>query len=318
MKYIVTGACGFIGSYLTNRLLNNGHQVVALDDLSSGKRKYIPQDHPNLTFLYCDISDWRVLLGNVDHFKDVQGIFSLAAIARIQEAISNPRRCNEVNVLGTFNMLELMRNHNIPKIVFSSSSSIYGLKNNPPQKEDMKPDCLNPYSLSKLIGEKYIKIYCDLYGINGVSLRYFNVFGPREVVDGPYGTVVGKFFKQVLGDKTPITIVGNGSQSRDFTYVEDVVDANLKAMQYSGHGEVFNVGSGYNYTVEKVANMILENLNKPGYKVYIPPRPAEAYATLADISRAKELLGWEPKYNLEKKLLEERDYYESFYNTKKV
>jgi nucleoside-diphosphate-sugar epimerase len=224
-KYIVTGGAGFIGSNLVKRLLSDKHIVLIIDNLSSGFIEYLPK-HPYCYFLNADISDYKSLLrfeylaGNT--FKYVEGVFHVAAQSRIQPAIKDPDLAHDNNVTGIYNILKLMKEKEIKKIVFSSSSSIYGLKNGCPQNEEMSADCLNPYSVSKYIGEQYIKTWCKLYGISGTCLRYFNVWGPREPINlSTYNPVIGLFFKQILKEKKPLTIVGDGSMKRDFCLTKD-------------------------------------------------------------------------------------------------
>ena len=313
-KYIVTGGCGFIGSHLVSRLIVEGYQVVVIDDLSSGWLTYIPYTHKNVTFIKTDISNNEQLKLHYDVFRGAECVFHLAAQARIQPTLENPHLCHDVNITGMLNILEMMRALNIKNIVFSASSSSYGLVNPCPQSEGMPVDCLNPYSMSKHIGELYIKTWAKLYGLSGICLRYFNVFGPREVLVGQYAPVVGIFFRQVYQDKTPMTIVGDGEQRRDFTFVRDVVRANIMAMEAQEKdqylGVVMNVGSGKNYSVNQVKDLVAKITDMPtSYFINTPSRPAEAKETLADISRITNALGWKPEYNLETALPELNAHY---------
>lgn len=299
-KYIVTGAAGFIGSHIVDSLLKDGNRVVGIDDLSTGFLENL-RHHPNLTFVKCDISNWSDLVYKFGFMKNVDGLFHLAAIARIQPAIQNPVRTHEVNVNGTFNILEMCRILDIPKIIYSTSSSTYGLKNKCPLKEGMPTDCLNPYSVSKHIGEDYVRSWGRMYGILNMSLKYFNVYGIRSPLHGQYATVIGLFYRQLIKETSPMTIVGDGNQTRDFTYIADVVNANRLAMdmvEESNTGMMLNIGSGKSYSINKVAEMIGNSINSNIGTVNIPPRPAEARDTLADIELAKKTLGWEPKHSL--------------------
>lgn len=316
-KYLVTGGAGFIGSHLVERLLNEGHQVVVLDNFSSGFHANLPK-HDNLNVVKVDIANWFSIIDNLSHFKDADGVFHLAAFARIQPSIANPRLCMLSNVTGTQNVLEMMRLLDIDKIVYSASSSSYGLKNKPPLTENMESDCLNPYAVSKLTGEHYCKTWGKLYGIKNVALKYFNVYGPRSPIGiGAYSPVIGLFFRQVLKDETALTVVGDGKQTRDFTYVGDVVDANVKAMQNlegeaSADGLTINIGTGKAYTIKEIAQRVKKVLSsiKSNIKIqHIDPRPGEAQDTLADISLAKSVLGWEPQVTLDQALEHLKIYY---------
>ncbi|MDO8659569.1 MAG: SDR family NAD(P)-dependent oxidoreductase [Candidatus Parcubacteria bacterium] len=339
--YLVTGCAGFIGSNLAERLLKDGHTVIGVDDMSTGLQENLDllksfnlQETGVFKFLNTDISNGDFVKTFIQYLDDyytaslifpsakIQCVFHMAALARIQPAIQNPTECLNRNVLGLMNVLELMRLLKIENIIFSSSSSVYGLKNkdNLPLKEDYEPDCLNQYSWSKYAGEQLIKVYCNLYGVNGISLRYFNVFGPREVLNcGEYSPVLGLFYQQVLKDKQPMTIVGDGEQTRDMTHVFDVVDANLKAakqciegIKSRFHGEVFNIGTGQDISILGLVESIKSLLRQDGIKsscVHIDARPGEAQATRADISRAEKFLGWKPQISFSDGLLRQKKYY---------
>jgi len=321
-KYIVTGCAGFIGSNLTDRLLKDGHKVIGVDNLSSGFKDYLQIESSNFIFLEGNIVNYEFLSRSKKLFNDVFGVFHVAAQSRIQPAIQNPFLAHSNNITGIFNILEIMRDCDIPRMVFSSSSSIYGLKNDCPQREDMEPDCLNPYSLSKYVGEQYIKTWCKLYGIDGCSLRYFNVWGPREVIHlKDIAPIVGLFFRKILLDKVPLTIVGEGSQRRDHTYVSDVVEANVLTMNYKErmNGEVFNIGTGKNYTILELAEMVLKSLGMDESHIeYLPPRPGESRATKANNTKAKEWFGWEPKVFLEQQIENHKNYYLNKWNLNSI
>lgn len=290
----VMGGAGFIGSNLVDELMMQGHEVTVLDNFSEGK-------HENL-------SKWRgnerlqVVRGDIRDFETVkrcvanrEWVFHLAAMSRIQPSITDPLLAFSENYMGTANVLEACRIGGVKRVVYSASSSAYGLKNPIPNVEDMPTDCLNPYSLSKKGGEELCKLYNDLYGLSTVSLRYFNVYGPRHQEEGSYATVIAIFRKQKrLGQK--LTIVGDGEQRRDFTFVGDVVRANMLAAMNREATGVFNIGTGQNYSVNELAGMV------GGATVNIPPRPAEARITLADNSRARSVLGWKPQVTLQQGL----------------
>ena len=285
-KLLVTGGAGFIGSNLVDELVRLGHKVVVVDNLSLGKKEHL---NPKAKFYNRDIRDYEAIK---PLFKGVDCVFHLAAQPRIQPSIINPAESFSNNVLGTFNVFLAARDNKVKKLVYSASSSAYGDQKTLPLVESMNPNCKNPYALFKYMGEEMAHLFFTLYGLPVVCLRYFNVYGERQSLSGAYATVVGIFLKQKKNGK-PLTIVGNGNQRRDFTYVKDVARANILAMRSKqAVGHLINIGSGKNYSVNEVARLIDKN------HVFIPPRPGEAKLTLADISKAKKLLGWQPKTKL--------------------
>lgn len=307
------------GSHLVHRLIKDGHEVVVLDDLSTGNYFYMPKSD-KLTFLNIDISTWGRIWSRRSKLWGIDGIFHLAAFARIQPSLKTPVRTHEINVKGTLNILEIMRKNNIKNIVYSASSSSYGLKAKLPCTEDQPYDCLNPYAYSKAAGEMLCKSWGISYGINNVCLKYFNVYGPRSPENGSYAPVIGLFFRQALKDYSNLTVVGDGEQRRDFTYVDDVVEANIRAMYKletdtnTVSGLTFNVGCGKNYTINEVAAMVLESLQKDGLSpnikiVHTDARPGEARETLADINLSKNILGWEPQVSLEQGIEKIKPFY---------
>lgn len=286
-KVLVTGGAGFIGSHLVDRLIEEGHEVEVLDDLSTGKKENL---NPKARFAQKDIRDYESIL---PHFKGMEAVFHLAAKARIQPSISDPLSYNQTNISGTLNVLWASKNQGVKKVVYSASSSAYGDQNVFPLNEAMPSRPKTPYGLQKFVGELYCRLFSELYSLPTVVLRYFNAYGPRQPIGGPYPTVVGIFLQQSATGK-PMTIIGDGEQRRDFTYVSDVVAANLKAWQSQVRGgEVFNVGTGQNYSINEVAELIA------GPTTNLPPRPGEARISLADNRKAKKLLGWEPKVSLQ-------------------
>jgi UDP-glucose 4-epimerase len=313
MAVLVTGAAGFIGSNLVDELMVQGFQVLALDDLSEGRMENLDRwrGHKNFQFIKASILDYDTVRRAADN---TACIFHLAADSRIQTGIVDPRHSIETNVVGTANVAEAARQGGCPRIVYSASSSAYGRRNDvhfllegvgddekfKGLSEDMPTDCLNPYSMSKKAGEDVMDVYNRLYGISTTSLRYFNVYGPRHQEEGRYATVIAIFRRQLrLGKK--MTIVGNGTQRRDFTFVGDVVRANMLAMMNREATGVFNIGTGANYSINELAAIVsglpeLDELNK---KIeYIPPRLGEAQVTLADNTKAQDILGWKPQVNL--------------------
>ena len=299
MRSLVTGGAGFIGSHLVDKLLEMGHQVTVVDNESSicNEKFYWNDKAWNVK---ADISD-KQLMEQVfscvnEGMPKIDWVFHLAAHSRIQIALKNPIGCVQTNVLGTTTLLQHAREHGVKAFVNSSTSSSYGLKNKPPLSEDMTPDCLNPYSVSKVAAESMCKMYSDLFELNTVNLRYFNVYGERQPLKGQYAPVIGLFLEQwKRGEK--LTIVGDGEQRRDFTHVRDIVRANIAAAERASDisGEIINVGTGTNHSVNQVANMITNGVHD---FEYIPPRPAEARETLANISKAKKLLGYMPSIDL--------------------
>jgi UDP-glucose 4-epimerase len=285
MKSIVTGGAGFIGSHIVDRLIKLGHEVIVIDNESSEVHEQFYHNE-KATYHKFDIADYP---GTRHLYEGVDYVFHLAAESRIQPAIANPLLCVHTNVYGTAVVLQCARESGVKKVIYSSTSSAYGRKNNPPLREDMPNDCLNPYSVAKVSGEELCKMYTNLFKLNTVILRYFNVYGPREPIKGPYAPVVGLFLRQKKADE-PLTIVGNGQQRRDFTHVDDVVDANILMMGYYGDmmGTVFNVGTGTNHSIWELAGMISDNIK------FIPPRPGEAQETLADNFKLCLHTGWKP------------------------
>jgi len=291
MISLVTGAAGFIGSNLVDYLLEQGHTVVSVDNESANNEKF-HWTHENGMALNVkgDITDYK-FMKNV--FTGVDYVFHLAAESRLQPAIENPIGAVEKNCVGTTVMLQCAREAGVKRFVYSSTSSAYG--NNPyPNVETQPDDCLNPYSASKAAGEKFCKMYTDLYGLETVILRYFNVFGQRSPARGQYAPVIGIFQRQKEAGE-PLTLVGDGSQKRDFIHVEDVARANYIAAtaDLGDHiGEVFNIGSGKNYSIKDIADVISDN------QVFIPKRSGEMETTLADITKVESVMGWKPEIDV--------------------
>jgi len=304
-KIIVTGGAGFIGSHITDRLINDGHTVVVLDNLTTGFKEQV---NKKAEFIKSDIKNLEEI---TPHFKGIDYVFHLAARARIQPSIIDPAPTFHDNVIGTLNVLLAAKEAKVKRVIYSASSSSYGDQKTLPLHEEMISGFKSPYSLSKYVGEAMCKLFSDLYGIETVSLRYFNVYGPRQLVEGAYATVVGIFLQQLKENK-PLTIVSPGTIRRDFTHVTDVVEANILAMKSKkiGKGELFNIGRGENYSINEVASLILSK-SKPQVRLagvsflvsphatYIPKRPGETLVTLADNKKAQQLLGWKPKVSFE-------------------
>ena len=287
MKALVTGGCGFIGSHLTERLLNDGYKVHVVDNCSSGRLENLGKikDHPNLTITNADISNYDEIL-SLFHTTDY--VFHLAALADIVPSIQNPMTYHRSNVDGTIAVLEAARHAKVKKIVYAASSSCYGIPDSYPTPETAPIRPMYPYALTKNIGEQYVFHWNKVYQLPCISLRLFNVFGPRARTTGTYGAVFGVFLAQKLAGKL-YTLVGDGTQTRDFTYVTDVADAFVKAAESEISGEIFNVGSGGTYSVNELVRLL------GGEVIHIPKRPGEPDCTFADITKIRETIGWKPK-----------------------
>ena len=306
IKSLVTGGAGFIGSHLVDRLLKLGHEVIVIDDFSSGKKENLEhhKNNSNLKIFAKNICDKNI----EDLFKNVLVVFHVAAIPRVQFSIEFPEKTNEVNVTGRLNVLESAKKAGVKRFVYSASSSAYGNQEKLLLIESMNPNPLSPYALQKLVGEYYCKLYNLLFGIETISLRYFNVYGSRQDPSGGYACLIPKSINLALQEKSP-EIYGDGEQTRDFTYVKDVVEANILAATTNNEksfGEIFNVGNNNNLSVNQVVKIIIGNRNiKPEYK----PPVIEPKNTLADISKIKNFLGWTPKFNFEEGVKETIDWF---------
>lgn len=285
-KYLITGGAGFIGSTIVDKLVERGHKVVVIDNLSTGKYENV---NKNAEFYKLDINSQDCF----DCFDGVDTVFHTAARARVQPSIEDPITYNNINVNGTLSMLKMASENKVRRFVYSASSSAYGNSKKLPFTEEQETNPLSPYGAQKLIGEIYCKMYSEVYGLETVCLRYFNVYGERQPLTGAYALVMGIFVNQVLSGN-PMTIFGDGEQRRDFTYVGDVVEANLLASTSDkvGKGEVINIGNGDNRSINQLAEMI------GGDKIHLEPK-LEPRETLADRQKAKKLLNWEPSMKLE-------------------
>ena len=290
MKSLVTGGAGFIGSNLVDGLLSLGHEVIVIDNEYSDAHDHFYWNDYTENYKY-DIRDYektRPLYDGVDY------VFHIAAEARIQPAILNPVGEISINSVGTCTVLQCAREAGVKKLMYSSTSAGYGM-NSQPNIETQPDDCLNPYSISKVNGEKLCKMYTDLFNLDTVIFRYFNVYGERQPVRGQYAPVIGIFLRQLAAGES-LTIVGDGEQRRDFTYVKDIVNANIMAAlsnaDREAYGQVYNVGSGVNYSVNEVAAMISDDVK------YIPPRLGEARISLANIDKIYKTFAWKPQQNL--------------------
>ena len=288
MKYLVTGGAGFIGSNLVDKLISLGHDVVCIDDESAECHEQFYWNNKAQNYKY-DICDYDLI---APLFKDIDCVFHVASDARIQPAILNPKKSIQSNAVGTANVLELCRVNKVNRLIYSSTSSAYGKKAILPNIETQPSDPLTPYSTAKVFGENLARVYYNLYGLQTISLRYFNVYGDRQPLKGQYAPVIGLFLKQ-HEEKKPLTVVGDGSQRRDFTHISDVIQANILASEIKyGFGEVYNIGYGSNYSILEIANMISNDVK------FIPPRVGEVQETLASNQKFKDLTGWMPKVSL--------------------
>lgn len=288
---VVTGGAGFIGSHLVNRLVELGHQVTVIDDESAEYANTLPRNH-QAAYHKIDICDYE---GILPLFERAKFVFHLAAESRIQPTLLRPQRACQVNLVGTCNVLQASRACGVGKVMYSSTSSAYGLKNTPPLKEDAKNDCLNPYSVSKAAAEDLCRMYYILFGLGTVTFRYFNVYGEGQCLSGQYAPVIGAFLRQKSAGED-MSIVGDGLQRRDFTHVSNVIAANLLAAfseDESILGETFNIGMGESHSILEVCEMI------GGRRRFIPARLGEARNSTADISKAKSLLGYAPAMRLQ-------------------
>lgn len=289
-KIVVTGGCGFIGSHIVDKLIETGYHVTVIDDCSAVSNEQFYFNKKALYFKY-SIQDYDLI---EPLFRNVDYVFHLAAESRIQTAIVNPLYAVKTNVTGTANILNASRLNGVKRVMYSSTSSVYGLNETVPIDETAPIDCLNPYSATKFCGEELCRMYSKLYKLDTLIFRYFNVYGERSPTAGQYAPVVGIFLRQ-KADGTPLTIVGSGVQRRDYVHVSDIVKANILGMEAEGPilGQVFNVGTGRNYSVNEIASMISNNT------IHIPERPGEAKTTLANIQKIQEMLGFNPEISIE-------------------
>ena len=293
MQYLVTGGAGFIASHIAEELIRQNHDVTLLDDMSAGKAGNI---NPEAEFIRGSVTD-KNLLDQICRSHSFEGIFHLAAVASVQKSIENPALVHEVNATGTLNILSAAKEHGIRKVVLSASAAAYG--DNPvfPKREDMLPEPLSPYAVSKITGEMYCRNFADLFGVETAALRYFNVFGPRQDPNAEYAAVIPKFTEKIVRGKKPV-IFGDGNQTRDFVFVKDVVLANMLAMNSHKSG-TFNIGTGIQTSLNDLAGMIMRAAGVSCEIIYEAPRPGDIRYSVADITKAKQELGYAPKYSIE-------------------
>jgi len=303
-RIVVTGAAGFIGSNLTDRLLELGAEVIGIDNLFSGRIDNLEDalKNRNFQFVKGDVRDLNFLL---DIFKDIDIIYHEASFVSVPQSVKMPSSCNDFNVNGILNILNAARKKDIERIIFASSASVYGDSPTLPKKEDMRRLPLSPYGVSKLACEAYIQSYHHVYGLNASCLRYFNIYGPRQR-DSPYSGVIAIWVGRIIRNEDLI-IFGDGENIRDFTYVKDIVQANLLAVEHDIGGEILNIACGSPITMTELAKLMLKLTNKENLNIeYTDPRPGDILHSYGDISKAKKLIGFEAQFNQEDGL---RDYF---------
>jgi UDP-glucose 4-epimerase len=301
-KVLVSGGAGFIGSHIVDRLLAEDYQVVVLDNLSSGNLKNIPYlKNKNLSLLQDDIRNFEAVKKAL---RGVDAVFHEAGLVSVILSVQDPIFCNDVNVTGTLNLLKASVDLGVKRFVFASSAAVYGENPLPLKKEDMHTFPSNPYGISKLVGENYARVFHKLYGLETVCLRYFNVYGPRQSfnIEHAYGGVITLFLNRLLKNLPPI-IYGDGEQSRDFVFVQDIIEANMLALNSkNASGGVFNVGSGISTSINRIAQILKALLKKDIKNICENPKPGDVRHGFADISKAKETLNYVPKHPLEEGL----------------
>lgn len=304
MKSLVTGGCGFIGSHMVDRLLAEKHEVIVLDNCSTGRMENLKhhENHPLLTIIQADICDTKAI---APFFVGVDWVFHFAALADIVPSIQNPDAYFHANVDGTFSVLQAAKEAGVKRLLYAASSSCYGIPDQYPTNEEAPIRPEYPYALTKRMGEELALHWAKVYRLPVVSLRLFNVYGTRSRTSGTYGAVFGVFLGQKIAGK-PFTVVGDGTQTRDFTYVTDVANAFWTAARSDVSGEAMNVGGNHTYSVNRLVELL------QGPKVYIPKRPGEPDCTYADTAKIQRLLGWTPEITLEagvRELLKHIDYW---------
>jgi nucleoside-diphosphate-sugar epimerase len=291
MRVLVTGGAGFIGSHLARRLVADGHEVRVLDNFSTGNRDNLAPLGDAVEIVEGDMQSYERVHNAV---RDCEVVFHQAALPSVPRSIQDPLTSNAVNVIGTLNLLLASRDSGVRRVVFASSSSTYGADKTLPKREDLPSQPISPYAVAKLAGEGYCRSFSQVYALETVSIRYFNVFGPRQDPLSQYAAVIPKFITALL-DGTPPVVFGDGEQSRDFTYIDNVVEANLLAASAEGvSGQTFNVACGERISLNRLLDDLREILGVDLEARYLDPRPGDVMHSLADISKARELLGYEP------------------------
>lgn len=310
--YLVTGCAGFIGSAVTEALVRRDDKVRGLDNFETGKPENLAAFRDRIDLIECDLRDANAV---ADACKGVEYVFHLAALASVPRSVTDPRTSHTANADGTFNLLEGARAAGVKRVVYSASSSAYGDQPGFPRRETMVPAPISPYAVQKLVGELYMSSYWQVYGLETVSLRYFNIFGPRQDPGSPYSGVMARFALQMVRGERP-TIFGDGEQGRDFTYIDNVVSANLRAMETPAEkvaGRVFNIGCGERETLNQLYQLLARFLNFREQPLYGPARAGDVRDSLADISAAREAFGYEPLVGFEEGLRRTAQWYREQY-----
>lgn len=306
MRYVVTGGAGFIGSNTVEEIVRRGHGVVVLDDLSAGKEENLAEVRNKITFIKGSITDLEIVR---KAFQEADYVLHLAARTSVPRSVKDPAETNRVNVEGTLNVLLAARDAKVKRVVFAASSSAYGETAELPKTESMPPAPISPYGVSKFVGELYAQVFGRCYGLENVSLRYFNVFGPRQDPSSPYSGVLSRFITCFLDDQQPV-VYGDGEQSRDFTYVENVVQANLLACEAPcASGKVYNIGTGSRITLNETLRLLGRITGKSIAAKYDPPREGDIRDSQADIALGRSVLGYDPRVGFEEGLRRTCDWY---------
>jgi nucleoside-diphosphate-sugar epimerase len=308
MRYLVTGGAGFIGSNTVDELVRRGHSVVVLDDLSSGKEDNMAEIRNKITFIKGSITDIEIVRKAM---HEAEYVLHLAARTSVPRSVKDPIETNKINIDGTLNVLVAAKELKVKRVVFAASSSAYGETATLPKVETMQPEPISPYGVTKYVGELYGQTFGRCYGLENVALRYFNIFGPRQDPSSPYSGVLAKFCTSYL-EETPPVVFGDGEQTRDFTYVDNAVQANLLACEApNASGKVFNVGTGGRTSLNEVLHALGKITGKTLEAKYEPPREGDIRDSQADISQAKELLGYDPQVSFEEGLSRTFEWYRS-------
>jgi len=306
MRYLVTGGAGFIGSNTVDELLRRGHSVAVLDDLSTGQERNLPPSRDQIDLFQGSINDPEIVQRAC---RGADYVLHLAARTSVPRSVKDPAETNRINADGTLLVLLAARDAGVRRVVFAGSSAVYGETPTLPKREDMPPAPISPYGVTKLIGELYGQVFHRVYGLEFVTLRYFNVFGPRQDPGSPYSGVLSVFIT-AMQKGTPPTVYGDGEQSRDFTFVENVVQANLRACEVPGiAGMVFNAGTGGRYTLNQTLRLLEKFAGRPARAKYVEPRQGDIRDSQADISLAREKLGYDPRVGFEEGLRRTWEWY---------
>jgi nucleoside-diphosphate-sugar epimerase len=313
MRYVVTGGAGFIGSNIVDELLRRGHEVVVLDDLSAGKEANLTHVRGKIDFREGSITDLETVRSAC---QGADYVVHLAARASVPRSVKHPIETNRTNIDGTLNVLVAARDAKVRRIVYAASSSAYGETPTLPKVETMQPEPISPYGVTKYVGELYLQVFGRVYGLENASIRFFNVFGPRQDPTSQYSGVLSRFMLALIGDQAPV-VYGDGEQSRDFTYIENIVDETLRACEAPGaSGKVFNGGTGARITLNDVLKLLEKISGKKIQAKYEPPRSGDIRDSQADIALARTILGYEPRVLFEEGLRRTWDWYKSAYSKK--